>query len=119
MSENRKNVLIVEDEPEQQIILRRFFGVLDYAVVGVANSPGQLQSLFDAKPEIVVDIATIDAYVPNDGDGYRAAAIVRSKFPKASIIAISGEESGHGDVYLPKPYTIAQLRCSLENVRSR
>lgn len=119
MPENRKNVFIVEDEIDQQVILRRFFGVLGYAVVGAAGSPGELQNLFDADPDLVVDIATIDAYVPNDGDGYRAAAIVRNRFPKALIIAISGEESDHGDVYLAKPYTMAQLRRSLENTRSK
>lgn len=115
MSENRKKVLIVEDEEIIQILLRQFFTSLGYAVVGVANSPEQLQDLLDADPDLKVDIATIDAYVPKDGDGYRAAAIVRSKFPQASIIAISGEESDHGDVYLPKPFTMPDLKQVLDS----
>lgn len=116
MSEIRKNVLIVDDEIVPQSVLRKFFGVLGYAVVGVAGSPEELQYLFDANPEMIVDIASIDAHVPNDGDGYRTAAIVRSKFPKASIIAVSGEESDHGDVYLAKPFTMAQLKEVLESL---
>jgi len=119
MPENRKNVFIVEDEIDQQAILRRFFGALGYAVVGVAGSPGELQNLFDADPDLVVDIATIDAYVPNDGDGYRAAAIVRNRFPDAFIIAVSGEESDHGDVYLSKPYTLAELKQVLDSIPKR
>jgi signal transduction histidine kinase/ActR/RegA family two-component response regulator len=115
-------ILIVEDNPVNQIVLLRHLQQLRYTCVDVANNGLQAVAAADGTN---YDLILMDCQMP-EMDGFEATRIIRSRnidksIPIVAITALSnlGERERCQSVgmngFLHKPYTREQLETTLQN----
>jgi CheY-like chemotaxis protein len=80
-----KRVLVADDDADVRETLRKVLVTAGYQV-DVAGDGQSLLELYREKP---ADVLLIDVYMP-DVDGLEAMIRLRSEFPSAKVIAISG-----------------------------
>ncbi len=117
-----KNVLYVEDNPDNMMLVRRVLESRGYHLLSAMNG---LDGVFAAETEIV-DLILLDINLP-DIDGYEVARRIRhsgkSALAHVPIIAITANalrgdaekalEAGC-DVYMSKPINIRELAARVE-----
>jgi len=122
---NGQRILVVDDEPPIQRILRRSLMVNGYEVV-VAEDGKQAIEIASHQP---LDLMLLDLCLPGDRDGLDVCRYVRSFIPKLPIIVLSArtEEKQKvlaldlgADDYLTKPFSheelLARVRACLRRV---
>ena len=118
----KETILIVEDEPRSQRLLRLNLEPLGYAVIASATAAGVLDLVHGHKPDLIV----LDLRLP-DGDGFELCRRIRSESAVPIIILsayghrddkLRGFEVGADD-YLTKPYDAAELASRIEAVLRR
>ncbi len=122
---NGKHILVVDDEPPIQRILRRSLMVNGYEVL-VAEDGKQAIEIISRQP---LDLILLDLCLPGEFDGLDVCKYVRSFIPKLPIIVLSAltEEKQKvraldlgADDYLTKPFSndelLARVRACLRRV---
>ncbi len=113
---NGKRILVVDDEPPIQRILRRSLLVNGYEVL-VADDGKQAIDIASHQP---LDLMLLDLCLPGDLDGLDVCKFVRSSIPKLPIIVLSAltEEKQKvraldlgADDYLTKPFSNEELQA--------
>ena len=88
-------VLIIEDNADMRHLLVTTLELEGFEVVSAANGAGALVELARAPTDLVVT----DLFMP-DKDGIETIEEIRSKYPQAKIVAMSGWQSSQGPDYL-------------------
>ncbi|MGI3899178.1 MAG: hybrid sensor histidine kinase/response regulator [Janthinobacterium lividum] len=112
----RRTVMVVDDDPEQPVLLRAILEPLGFAVLSARDGPTCLSLLADVQPDLFV----LDVSMPGM-DGWTLARSLRARGLDAPILMMSanlgegapretasGEAADH-DAVLPKPFDLATL----------
>ncbi len=116
----RRTLMVVDDDPEQPVLLRAILEPLGFAVLSARDGPTCLSLLADVLPDLFV----LDVSMPGM-DGWTLARALRHRGLAAPILMMSatlGEGSPQGgaaaggadhdadhDAVLPKPFDLASL----------
>lgn len=79
-----------------------------HTTAGIAGSVEEVRVLVEEK-DVSPTVAIIDSKMPDEGDGKKAADIIRKKYPKVVIIALSSGEANWADHNLQKRGSIQGL----------
>jgi two-component system, response regulator PdtaR len=118
-SYERSVVLVVEDDPLIRMVAVDLVADLGFPVCeagGADEALGALESRRD------VFALFTDVNMPGTMDGLELAHLVRQRWPSLGLIVTSGRapppsvEMPRGSVFLPKPYSGAQLAQKLQQV---
>jgi len=124
-SDKRSKILLVDDEIDTLLPLKRSLEVEDYIVVGAANG---LEALIKAKTEIP-DIILLDLMMP-EMDGYEVCEKLKKdpvtkNIPVIILTAkdavrdkVKGLDIGADD-YVTKPFNLTELRARIKSVLRR
>ena len=119
MSNDKKNILIVEDDPDSREVLMRIVENLGYRVLGFGSGKEALEGIKDAQ----VDLALLDIMMP-EMNGYELMGEIKklpqfSELPCIMVTAkaedtemFEGYKSG-ADYYIPKPFTSKQIEWGI------
>jgi len=125
LSETRPKVLIVDDEMDTLLPLKRSLEVEDYIVIGAGNGP---EALIKAKTEIP-DIILLDLMMP-EMDGYEVCEKLKKdpitkNIPVIILTAkdavrdkVKGLDIGADD-YVTKPFNLNELKARVKSVLRR
>jgi DNA-binding response OmpR family regulator len=116
-----RRVLIVEDDPALRAAMARVVAQAGAEIFEAASLVEARERLLEAAPDLVL----LDVRLP-DGSGVELAEFAARQRPKPTVVAISGEATpteafdlGQVGVahFLSKPFTLDQLRESVEDAR--
>jgi two-component system, response regulator PdtaR len=119
ISDKRPFVLIVEDELLIRMNAAEMIGGAGFDVVEASNADEAI-AILEARPEIHAVFTHIQ--MPGSMDGLKLARFVRDRWPPIKIIATSGNfaprdgDLPEGGVFLPKPYTLANIAGALREL---
>ena len=114
----RRTVMVVDDDPEQPVLLRAILEPLGFAVLSARDGPTCLSLIADVAPDLFV----LDVSMPGM-DGFTLARALRARGLDAPVLMMSanlgeaspgsgaagrGEAADH-DAVLPKPFDLAAL----------
>jgi two-component system KDP operon response regulator KdpE len=111
-----KRILVVDDEPAIQRILRRNLMANGYEVLLADNGKLAVDMAFRHQPDLIL----LDLYLPGEMDGLDVCKQVRQVMPKVPIIVLSAiiEERQKvraldmgADDYLTKPFSNEELQA--------
>jgi PAS domain S-box-containing protein len=116
------NILLVDDRPENLLVLKSILAPLDQNIVEVQSGKAALKCLLDEEFAVIL----LDVMMP-EMDGFETARLIRTR-PKSAIIpiifvtamfteethALSGYEVGAVD-YIMKPFVPEILRSKVKN----
>jgi len=127
MSNNQSRILVVDDDPSIQDILRIILEKNGYNVHLATDGEEAVQRFLDVQPDLVIS----DISMPK-GDGFNVAILIRSKDQegkKTPILLISAfyddranqdnAERCGADAFLPKPFTQKELLDVVEELLER
>jgi len=124
-SDTRSKILIVDDEIDTLLPLKRSLEVEDYIVIGASNGP---ECLIKAKTDIP-DLILLDLMMP-EMDGYEVCAKLKNddmtkKIPVIMLTAkdsvrdkVKGLDIGADD-YVTKPFNLNELKARVKSVLRR
>ncbi|WP_141731122.1 response regulator [Oligoflexus tunisiensis] len=111
-------ILIVEDEPDLQHLLKIFLSKAGYDIHLASDGAQGLQSLQKSRPDLIVT----DIMMPNM-DGLEMIREIRKNIPKeelpiivSSAVAPDAATQALTDGYLRKPIMMGQLKALVEKV---
>jgi CheY-like chemotaxis protein len=115
----RYRILCVDDEPSVRESASLVLASEGYEVVTAEDGLDALEKLAAAQPDLIIS----DLRMPRMS-GFEFLEIVRNKFPKIPVIAVSGQyvsdaipEGLHADVFLQKGgHSIAELFAKIEQL---
>lgn len=111
-------ILIVEDEPLVAEDLRETLELLDYEVVGVAESFEEATPILEENP---VDLAMLDVNIQGEMDGIDLAQLIRDQYSCKIVFLTSFSDkktieriqSIQPEGYLVKPYKKEDIKATL------
>ena len=117
-------MLIIDDNEEILIALNDFFSKQDFEVIAATNGLDGLKLIESHKETI--DLIITDLVMPNVS-GVAVISIVKKKYPKIPIIAITGwgehpeslAEEAEADLVLEKPFELSELDNFTKDILSR
>lgn len=121
-SPSRATILVVEDEPDLLLLIRKVLEPEGYRVISAENAEQAMALAATAEPAI--DLLLTDVMLPGMG-GVELSRKLMERYPEVGVILMSGyttEQAGaEGMVfgvanYLPKPFTIGELLRTIELV---
>jgi len=89
-----KSILIIDDEISSRYALKEIFEYLGYEVYVACNGREGIEYY----RRITTDIVLTDIYMP-DKDGLETILEIKTEFPEAKIIAMSGMNGGNVDFF--------------------
>ena len=127
--EPRVHVLVVDDEPAQQLLSQVQLKKLGCDATVVSSGEAALQLFSSTKQQSrpsPFDLVLMDMVMPGL-DGMAASKAIRDLYPGQNIVIASGyapgaqaEEAGRlGLLWLVKPYTITALADAIRTARNR
>lgn len=123
MADNKKKILLVEDDINLGTILKDFLIIKNYDVDHVLNGVDGLSAYNNSSYELLI----LDIMMPKK-DGFTLATEVRKLDKKTSIIFLSAKSLVEdrikglklgGDDYLTKPFSSEELLLRIENIFKR
>jgi signal transduction histidine kinase/ActR/RegA family two-component response regulator len=123
-------VLVMDDQAPIRMVSRRMFEKLGQQVVTVANGPDAVAVYRDAmRNGVPFQLVVLDMTIPGSISGQETLELLREIDPSAYAVICSGYseqplriasgEREQFDSFLPKPFTLAQVRQLLHNHRQR
>ena len=117
-------MLIIDDNEEILIALNDFFSKQDFEVISATNGLDGLKLIESHKETI--DLIITDLVMPNVS-GVAVISIVKKKYPKIPIIAITGwgehpeslAEEAEADLVLEKPFELTELDNFTQDILNR
>lgn len=115
MSKRSFKVLIVEDDPMQALLLRKVFEMIDYEVIGIAESGADAIKMAE---DLSPDVITMDIMLSDHIDGIEAATEIQ-KNQDVNLIYISGNSCPNimerasktkYKSFIKKPYNVQDLK---------
>jgi CheY-like chemotaxis protein len=115
---SKRHILIVDDNPDIRSLLTLALERDGWIVESVTDGAAALRSLQDHLPDVVL----LDLAMPHmDGWAVLARRAVEQTWTRVPVVAMSANHS-HGpavvelgaNAFLPKPFTVEQLRATLE-----
>jgi CheY-like chemotaxis protein len=119
MSSLKPVMLIVEDEYLLRMDSVEVLEGAGFEVIPVANADEAI-AILSARSDI--HLVFTDIQMPGSMDGLKLAQFVRDRWPPIKIVATSGhvrtadEDLPAGSVFIPKPYSGAQLISTLRDL---
>ena len=114
----RSRVLVVDDEPDQRYLLRRYFESAGFAVSEAGNGVAALRSVEEARPDLVVTDVMMPVMAGPELIMLLRAAATTAGIP---IVAVTGDGSlaSGADVVLGKPCDRRELITIAERLISQ
>ena len=118
--EDKPTILVIDDSAETVAGLHNFFDA-KYEVLTAANGLDGLKHIEEKETEI--DLVITDLVMP-DISGVGVISIVKKKYPKIPVIAITGwgehpealATEAEADLVLEKPFELAELDKSVADL---
>jgi DNA-binding NtrC family response regulator len=97
----RESIFLVDDTPSYVDFLQTLLKLFGHKVVLTAGSAVEVETLLgQEQPDFTV--AIVDNRMPRDGDGKKAAQLIREKYPEVKIVSLAVELQNWGDINLSK-----------------
>ena len=115
----RAVILIVEDDPLIRMDAAQMIADGEFDVIEAANADEAITIL---ETRLDITVVFTDIQMPGSMDGLKLAAAVRDRWPPIKIIATSGHVMigrhglPEGGLFLPKPYSSAQILKTLREL---
>ncbi len=112
------NILVVEDDPKTAALICRSLEEAGYSIIYAADGKEALAKLDSAQ----FDLAVIDIMLPYV-DGFKVISTMRQRGISCPVVILSARDSlddkvhglqTGGDVYLSKPFSIAELLANVQ-----
>jgi CheY-like chemotaxis protein len=87
--DNRRRILVADDDPAIRTLLRLTFETAGFAVVEAANGKEAAEKALEAPPDVFIT----DLAMP-EGEGLETLRRFQAEFPSIPTVAISGAFSG-------------------------
>ena len=127
MNHRKERILVIDDELDMQIILKKIFGTEGYEVSTLPSASGALEKIRDWMPDLIL----LDIMLPGvDGKQLKAQLNADKELKETPVIFLSARSMQeekleglnlHADDYVTKPFDIAELlarvRLSLDRHR--
>ncbi len=122
LGQERRSVLIVEDEEDIRELLSEYFRARDYAVVGVADGRGALQAI--ERDPARFSLVVTDLHLPGP-DGLSVVRAAREANPAVYVVIVTGFASLDSAIqavrlgaydYLTKPFSLGQIDVVLQRI---
>ena len=115
-------VLVVEDEALLRLVAVEVAHDAGFNVIDASNADAALKMMVDHQDDLVVLFT--DIQMPGSLDGIQLAKIVGVRWPKVKLAITSGQIRPGLDefpkgIFLPKPYSEAQLLDAFEQLLGR
>ena len=91
MSEAKKDLLIVDDEAMTRTLMAEIFVSLSYTVRTAEDGFAALKEIHEREPDLILS----DLNMPRM-TGFELLSVVRRRFPRIRVVAMSGALSDHG-----------------------
>lgn len=116
------NLLIVDDEPDIQQLIKRYFSKQGFAVECAGSGLAMHQQLLNQKFEVIL----LDVCLP-DISGFDLLPEIKARYQSAVIMLTGQDRTEHkitglnrgADDYLPKPFDLAELHARINAVLRR
>ena len=117
-------VLIIDDTEEVLSALCKFFKQKGYVVLSASNGLDGLKMIESGKADL--DIIITDLVLPNIS-GVAVISIVKKKFPKLPVIAITGwgehpealAKEAKADLVMEKPFKLPELEKAARDLLAK
>jgi len=117
-------VLIIDDTEEVLSALCKFFKQKGYVVLSASNGLDGLKMIESGKDDL--DIIITDLVLPNIS-GVAVISIVKKKFPKLPVIAITGwgehpealAKEAKADLVMEKPFKLPELEKAARDLLAK
>jgi CheY-like chemotaxis protein len=118
-----KKILVVEDDPVNQMILTDFLGANGYQTVAASSGPEGIERFIDELP----DLCLVDVQLPRK-NGFELAREIKSKSHATPVVLMSAvytdaDQSTRtvqvgvlADGYLTKPFDLALLLATVREL---
>lgn len=114
-------LLIIDDNEELLVALNDFFAQKQYEIISATNGLDGLKLIETNGDKI--DLVITDLVMPNVS-GVAVISIVKKKYPKIPVIAITGwgehpealAEEAHADLVLEKPFDLNNLEQQIKAI---
>jgi CheY-like chemotaxis protein len=121
MAQERKPILVVEDEPQVRTLLRTMLAQSGFDVIAAKDGTSAFRELRKRGGEFDLVVTDVDMGRMN---GIELAESVRSDYPNLPILFVSGlpvapselERIAPGTLLLTKPFTAAALVQAVEKL---
>jgi DNA-binding response OmpR family regulator len=120
MNENKKTILIVDDDPDIRLFLQFSLKKAGFEILQAANGAKALAVVKDRMPDLIVT----DAMMPVlDGYGLIEAIRKEAAFSRIPIIMLTGRDSEEvgertirPDEYMKKPFASADILAKIQEL---
>ena len=115
----RPVVLVVEDEP---LLRMDAIEAIDAAGFDVVEAAGADEAIAILEQRSDIRLIFTDIQMPGSMDGLKLAHFVKGRWPPIKIIATSGHaqitesDLPEGSRFLPKPYAVAQVASTIDQL---
>jgi CheY-like chemotaxis protein len=115
----RPVVLVVEDEP---LLRMDAIEAIDAAGFDVVEAAGADEAIAILERRSDIRLVFTDIQMPGSMDGLKLAHFVKGRWPPIKIIATSGHaqitesDLPEGSRFLPKPYAVAQVASTIDQL---
>jgi DNA-binding NtrC family response regulator len=118
---SRPKILIIDDTEEVLSALSKYFIQRDYTVLSASNGLDGLKILENEQESL--DIVITDLVLPNIS-GVAVISIVKKKYPRLPVIAITGwgehpealAKEANADVVMEKPFKLPELEKAVQRL---
>lgn len=111
----REKILLVDDTISITNSFKRLFELYGHEVVGTINSVNALVTFLE-NDQGNISVAVVDNRMPNDGDGEKAAALIRQAIPGITIISYAFDLQKWGDINIKKSEGGGALLNKIQNL---
>jgi CheY-like chemotaxis protein len=115
----RAVILVVEDDMLIRMDAAEMIAGDEFEVIEAANAD---EAIVILETRLDITVVFTDIQMPGSMDGLKLAAAVRDRWPPIKIIATSGhvpigrDDLPDGGLFLPKPYSSAQILKTLREL---
>jgi DNA-binding NarL/FixJ family response regulator len=112
---DKEKILLVDDHEMTLFALKEGLESRGLEIVATINSVNGVITFLERKPSDIT-VAIIDNRMPKDGDGEKAAALIRQAIPGVKIISHAMWMQEWGDINFEKGTTLKEISETIRNL---
>lgn len=111
----REQILLAEGDTDLRGLMNQRLEREGHKIVAATGSLDELRQFVD-NPELLFRVAIVSGYLPDRGDGEKAAEYIRNKRPGSVVISFSANMQTFGDYNIRKQQSSGALLEVLQKI---